>query len=86
MSDDYKIVNTGVILRRSKGVLQSEGIWELIRRGLGFVIDRFFKQESYYLYEHVMKERNEADFIPGVNEFSLHIIRSNEEANEPAIA
>jgi hypothetical protein len=72
------------IARRSKDILRSEGLTALVRRGWDFVGQRFFSVKFYYLYEHQLKERNEVDFLPKIQHFALHIIRTNEEANRLA--
>jgi hypothetical protein len=72
------------IARRSKDILRSEGLTALVRRGWDFVGQWIFSIKFYYLYEHQLKERNEADFLPKIQSFALHIIRTNEEANRLA--
>ena len=71
-------------MRRAKDVFQTEGISALVRRGFDFATSRFFQCGTYYLYEHTLKERNEADFLPRIQDFTLKIVCSNEEADELA--
>lgn len=69
------------VLRRAKDILQTEGLAPLLRRGFEFYI---FQYGNYYLYEHTLKERNEADFMPKIRDFTFKIIHTNEEADELA--
>ena len=69
---------------RVKNVLQSEGLVPLLRRGFAFLVDYFFKYETLYLYEYTMKERNEADFMPKVQNFTFQVVSTNQQANELA--
>jgi len=45
-----------------------------------------FKYESFYLYEHTLKERNEADFLPRTRDFTLKIVSTKQQADELAAA
>jgi len=72
------------ITRRSKDILRSEGLTTLVRRGWDFIGQRFFFVKFYYLYEHELKDRNEVDFLPQIQNLALHIIRTNEQANQLA--
>ncbi len=74
------------MLKRAKDILQTEGLKPLLTRGFDFVEDWSFVYGDYYLYEYTLKERNEADFLPGIKDFTLKIISSNEEADELAEA
>ena len=72
------------ITRRSKDILRSEGLTTLVRQAWDFIGQRFFFVKFYYLYEHELKDRKEVDFLPQIQNLSLHIIRTNEEANQLA--
>lgn len=69
---------------RVKDVLQNEGLVPLLRRGFAFLVGYFFKYETLYLYEHTMKERNEADFLPKIQNFTFQIVSTNLKADELA--
>jgi len=71
------------VLTRVKNILQTEGLAPLLRRGFEFYI---FQYGNYYLYEHTLEERNEADFMPRIQDFTFKIIHTNEEADELAAA
>jgi hypothetical protein len=73
-----------VLLRRAKDVFRTEGLTPLVRRGFKFVRSWFFQYGNYYLCEHTLKERNEADFLPRIQDFTFKIICNNEEADELA--
>ena len=54
----------------------------LLRRGFDFLIGLFFQYGTYYLYESKLKEMDNADFMPGVNDFTFKIVTSNREADQ----
>jgi hypothetical protein len=70
------------LLLRAKEILQTEGLLPLLGRGLVFLVGRFFRYENYYLYEHTLKERNEADFLPRIQDFTFKIVSTNPQADE----
>ena len=74
------------MLQRAKDILETEGLKPLITRGFDFVKVWFLEYGDYYLYEYTLKERNEADFLPQIQDFTLKIISSNEEADKLAEA
>jgi hypothetical protein len=67
---------------RANYILQKEGLIPLVKNGITFLIGFFLRYETHYLYEFTLKERNEADFIPKVNNFTLQIITTNQQAGE----
>lgn len=73
-----------VLLKRAQHILQTEGFISLIRRGFAFLGSWFFQREVYYLYEHEIKERNEADFMPRIRELTVEIVFNNRQADELA--
>ncbi len=72
------------LIIRAKNILQKEGLFPLLRKGFTFLANHTFQYGTFYLYEHTMKERDKADFMPKIKEFTFHIVRSNQEANELA--
>ncbi|MBM3156826.1 MAG: hypothetical protein FJ004_06025 [Chloroflexi bacterium] len=81
---EQKMTGLKLFARRAKDILQSEGLTAFVRRGWDFVGQRFFSVKFFYLYEHQLKDRNEADFLPQIQNIALHIVRTNEEANRLA--
>ena len=75
-----------MLLRRAKQVLQTEGLIPLVRRGFPLLLGHFFRYRRYYLYEtdiqQILKERNEADFLPRIENFTIKIVSTNEQADE----
>jgi hypothetical protein len=73
-----------VLFRRAKQILQTEGLWTVLRRGLEFF--RVFQYGTHYLYEshpiEDLKRMNEADFVPKIQNFTFRIVSSNQEADE----
>jgi len=78
------------LLRRAREIFQTEGLLPLVRRGLVFLVGHLFRYENYYLYEHTLedtlKERNEADFLPRIQDFTFKIVATNQQADELAAA
>ena len=74
------------MLNRARDVFQSDGLITVLERGFDFTRRRLFLYGHYYLYEHALHESNEADFMPRIQDFTLRIVRSNEEADELAAA
>ncbi len=73
------------LIRRAKQILQTEGLIPLVRRGFPFVVRRFFRYETYYLYEHIpinIRNLNEADFMPKIDNFNFKIVSTGREADE----
>ncbi len=81
------MVSTFVTMfKRARDILQTEGLKPLLTRGFAFVEVRFLEYGDYYIYEYTLKERNEADFLPELQDFTFKIISSNEEADKLAKA
>ena len=74
------------MLNRASDILRREGLTPLIVRGFDFTRRRLFIYGHYYLYEHTLDERNEADFMPRIKDFTFRIVHNNEEADELAAA
>jgi len=58
----------------------------LLRRGFIFLIGYVFRYQRYYLYEHIIKPRNEADFLPKTRDFTFKIVTTTRQADELAAA
>jgi len=74
------------MLKRAKDILQTEGLKPLLTRGFAFVSVWLVQYRDYYLYEHTLEDGNEADYLPEIQDFTLKIISSNEEADKLAEA
>jgi hypothetical protein len=46
-----------------------------------FFRNYLFRISNYYIYEHTIKERDEADFLPKIQSFDFHMVSSNREAD-----
>ena len=73
-----------VLFRWAKNILQTEGLVPLIRKGFLFSVSPFFRYRTYYLYTCAVKERNEADFMPKIKNFTFKMITTNQQADELA--
>jgi RimJ/RimL family protein N-acetyltransferase len=80
------IHNLRDLVNRAKYIIQQEGFTEFMRRSVAFVRKRFFLYGNYYLYEHVIGEKFENDFLPDLHDFTFKIISSNKEADQLANA
>lgn len=72
------------LFQRAQEILRTEGLMSLLRRGLKFVRGWFFQCQTYYLYEHQMKKRNEAGFLPRIKDVSFEIVFTNQQADDLA--
>ncbi len=70
------------LLKKAKRILQTEGLISLIKKGFTFLRVCSFSYGTYYCYEHTLKERDEADFLPKLYDITLKIIVSKEEADK----
>jgi hypothetical protein len=75
-----------LLVRRGTDILREEGLGTLAGRSLEYATASLFQAGTYYLYEHRIEERNEADFLPRIKDFTFRIVRTNEEADELAAA
>ena len=71
-----------ILLGRARDVFKEEGLIVVLRRGLALGCSIFFECGNYYLHEHMLEEKNEADFMPGIHNFNFKIVHNNEEADE----
>jgi hypothetical protein len=73
------------LLKRAKTILQTEGVIALVRWGFAFLGRRLLQYGTYYLYEYAtetVQKLNEADYMPGIDNFTLEIVSTNQEADE----
>jgi hypothetical protein len=68
------------IFEQSKKIIRKEGITSLLKLAGRHI----FRHANYYLYEHPMEARNEADFLPKTRDFIVEIVSSNQQADELA--
>ena len=72
------------MLGAAREIWQKEGLWPLVSRGLPFLMRYIFQFSTVYIYEHTIKERKEADFMPGIPDFTVRVVSSNQQADELA--
>jgi len=73
-----------MLLNRAKDILRTEGLLTLLSRGFDFLARYLFSHGTFYLYQHTIKERNEADFMPKLQNLTVHIVYTNRQADELA--
>jgi len=72
------------LLERAREIFKTEGLLTLVRRGLVFLVAHLFRYENYYLYQHAVGKGDEADFSPRVQNFTLKIVTTTQQADELA--
>jgi hypothetical protein len=72
------------MLRRARQIYQAEGLIPLVRRGFAFLLYHIFEYRAYYLTEYNLenlRQLNEANFMPRMDDFAIRIVTSNQEAD-----
>ena len=80
-----QVTKLTTLFTRAKQIYQTEDFTKLLRRGFAFVLRLFFEYQTYYLSGHTaedFRDLNEADFTPKIDNFTLKIISTNQEADE----
>ena len=75
-----------LLTRRAMDIVREEGLGTAVGRSFEYASASLFQAGAYYLYEHTMEERSEADFLPKIRDFTFRIVRTNREADELAAA
>ncbi len=70
------------VVSKIKQVLKTEGLIPLLRRGFPFLLRYFLQYGTHYLYHHTLKERNEADFMPRIQDFTIKVVSTNKQADQ----
>ncbi len=78
------IYRLAILLEGAKHVFQTEGLMSLLGQGAVFLVGPFFRYGTYYCYEHALKDRNEADFMPRTPNFTFKIISTRQQVDELA--
>lgn len=73
-------------MRRAGEIFQTEGLLPLLGRGFIFLVGYLFRYGNYYLYEHTIKARDEADFLPKTMDSTFKILTTSRQADELAAA
>ncbi len=77
--------NAKALLRRARRIKQTEGPWSLLRLAAAYLLSHLFYYQTYYLSvarTDDPAEQNEADFMPRVDDFTVRIVSTNEQADE----
>ena len=72
------------LFSRAKQIYQNEGVESLVRRGFAFMLYPLFEYRAYYLTGYNLenlRQLNEADFMPRVDDLTIRIVTSNQEAD-----
>ncbi len=66
----------------ARRVYQTEGLMPLARRASAYALRWVFEHQTYYLYAtDILMERSEAHFVSRLPPFTMHVVRTNEEAD-----
>lgn len=76
--------NLSLFFNTARSIGQLDGPISFLSRGLAHLVRYFFQYETYYLYKHTIYERDEADFLPKIKNFTTRIVTSNQQADELA--
>jgi len=68
------------LIARARKILKNEGLAALFGRILLLLKQNLYLSKKFYLYEHILKERNEADYMPKMQGFTYKVISSNSQA------
>ncbi len=67
-------------------IMANEKLVVLSKRGFSYffvhLIRPLFRYDSIYIYEHDIKQRDETGYLPKIKNLSLHIISSNQQADD----
>ncbi len=72
------------LFRRARYVLRTQGPVKLIDLGLTYLRRQIADYGTFYLYEHTVKDRSEADFLPRIKDFQVEVVSGNQEADDLA--
>lgn len=70
------------LLYKAKHVAKEEGLPALTNKIFVRLTSRLLRYATLYCFEHTLKERNEADFLPKIRDFTLKILSSAEEVEK----
>ena len=73
------------LLIRARHILRDEGFIGFTRRLFAFILSltsNVYSRRSLYLYQHTMKKRNEADFLPRIANITCKVISTNDRADD----
>lgn len=77
-----------MVITKIKDILKTEGPISLVKKIAVFLISSLFhfRYGTYYLYEHPIGNYNlnEADFMPRMQDFTLEVVSTNQQASELA--
>lgn len=73
---------SGFLINRARYILKTEGLAVLVGRTLLYLKRRLFLFGHFYLYEYIMREMNEADYMPEIQGFTLKVVSTNRQADE----
>ena len=72
--------------RRAVDVWRTDGFASMVTRGTETARSWLFQWQTFYFYEHSIEERNPADFKPRIENTTVRIVRTIEDAEELAVA
>lgn len=76
------IYRFNTLFRRAKYIFRTEGLISLLRQGFALLAGYFFRYRTCYLYEYAVGQGDEAQFTPRIQDFTLEVISTNQQADE----
>jgi len=67
---------------RIKRIVITGGLRQLFRSTIGYISRGLYIHGTVFLCEHTVKERNEKDFLPALDNYSVYTVESNQQADE----
>jgi len=71
-----------ILINRIKTIYKTEGVVSLMRRGFNHLGLSLFSYGTLYLNRRPLVEENEAEVVPSIQNFTLKMISSNQQADE----
>jgi len=72
------------LIASARQIYKTKGVVALVGRTLLYLRQHLLMYVHCYLYECIIQERNEADYIPKIRGFNLKIVSTNDQADEIA--
>ena len=71
------------LFNRAKDIYQEEGLSATIKRLYAFIISAIsYENNVFYVYEHILEESNEADYLPKIPNVTHRIVETVDQLDE----
>ena len=69
-------------IAKANRTFHNKGLRTFIRDSVAYVLRHLYYRNTVYLYEHPMIERDEKKYLPRIDNYFVHIVYSNQQADE----